>query len=52
MYVFVGPFDFLTHGYLGILPLGGATVMKFLASKGFTGISKIRDAISKLRDNG
>lgn len=47
--VHIGLLEFVFHGYLGILPLGGPTVMKFLASKGFTSISKIREAISNLR---
>jgi len=47
--VHIGIIDFVFHGYLGILPLGGATVMKFLASKGFNSISKIREAIANLR---
>lgn len=47
--VHIGLIEFVFHGYLGILPLGGPTVMKFLASKGFTSISKIREAISNLR---
>ena len=45
----VGLFDFLLNGYLGILPLGGPTVMKFLASRGLTGIGKIKEAIARLR---
>ena len=48
--VHIGPFDLFRHGYLNVLPLGGPTVMKFLASKGFTGLGKIKDAISSLRD--
>jgi hypothetical protein len=47
--VHIGLFDLLRNGYLGVLPLGGAPVMKFLASKGFTGVGKIKDAISRLR---
>lgn len=48
--VHIGLFDLLRNGYLGVLPLGGPTVMKFLASKGFNGIGKIKEGISKLRD--
>ena len=48
--VHVGLFEFLRSGYLGVLPLGGTTVMKYLASRGFDGIGKIREAISKLRN--
>ncbi len=48
--VHIGPFDLLSRGYLAILPLGGGTVMKYLASKGLTGISKIREGISRMRD--
>jgi hypothetical protein len=48
--VHIGAFDLFRHGYLGVLPLGGSTVMKFLASKGLTGIGKIKEGISKLKD--
>lgn len=48
--VHIGLFEFLRSGYLGVLPLGGSTVMKFLASRGFSGIGKIREAISRLRE--
>ena len=47
--VHIHTFTLLRNGYLGVLPLGGATVMKFLASKGLTNISKIKDAISSLK---
>ncbi len=47
--VHIGTLQLLTHGYLSIVPLGGSTVMKFLASKGFSNIGKIKDAISHLR---
>jgi hypothetical protein len=47
--VHIGTLQLLTHGYLGVLPLGGPTVMKFLASKGFSSIGKIKEAISQLR---
>lgn len=47
--VHIHPFTLLRNGYLGVLPLGGPTVMKFLASKGLTNISKIKDAISSLK---
>jgi hypothetical protein len=47
--VHIGAFDLLRNGYLGVLPLGGATVMKFLASHGLTGVGKIKDAIGRLR---
>ena len=47
--VHLHPFTLLRNGYLGVLPLGGGTVMKFLASKGLTNISKIKDAISSLK---
>jgi hypothetical protein len=48
--VHAGMFDLLRKGYLGVIPLGGSTLMKFLSSRGFTGISKIKDAISRLRN--
>jgi len=47
--VHIGLFDLLRNGYLGVLPLGGVPVTKFLASKGFNGVGKIKDAISRLR---
>jgi len=47
--VHIGAFDLLRNGYLGVLPLGGATVMKFLSTKGLTGVGKIKDAIGRLR---
>lgn len=47
--VHIGTLQLLTHGYLGVLPLGGSTVMKFLATKGFSNIGKIKEAISHLR---
>ncbi len=47
----IGIWDFIRGGYLGILPLGGPSVMKFLASKGLTGIGKIKDALSRLRQD-
>ena len=47
--VHIGTFQLITHGYLSVLPLGGPTVMKFLATKGFSSIGKIKDAISHLR---
>jgi hypothetical protein len=47
--VHIGTFDLLRNGYLGVLPLGGASLMKFLASNGFSGIGKVKDAISKMR---
>lgn len=47
--VHVGLFGFLRNGYLGILPLGGMKVTQFLASKGLSGIGKIKAAIDSLR---
>lgn len=47
--VHIGLFDLLRNGYLGVLPLGGATVTKFLASKGLGGVGKIKEAITRLR---
>lgn len=48
--VHIGAFNLIRNGYFLVLPLGGSTVMKFLASKGITNISKIKDAISSLKD--
>jgi hypothetical protein len=47
--VHIGLFTLLSHGYLSVLPLGGATVTKFLASKGFSSIGKIKDGISRMK---
>ena len=47
--VHIGAFDLLRNGYLGVLPLGGVTVMRFLSSKGLNGIGKIKDAIGRMR---
>jgi hypothetical protein len=47
--VHIGAFTLFTNGYLGILPLGGPTVMKFLGTKGLTSLGKIKDALSKLK---
>ncbi len=47
--VHIGLFDLLTKGYLGVLPLGGPAVMKFLGAKGLTNMGKIKEAISRLR---
>lgn len=48
--VHIGTFTLLRNGYMLVLPLGGATVMKFLASKGLSSVGKIKDAISSLKD--
>lgn len=47
--VHIGLFDLLRNGYLGVIPLGGPSVMKYLGSKGFGSIGKIKDAISRMR---
>lgn len=47
--VHIGLFDLLRNGYLSVLPLGGSTVMKFLGTKGFGSMGKIKDAISRMR---
>ena len=39
----------MTSGYMGILTAGGADVAKFLASRGFGNISKLKDAIARLK---
>lgn len=36
-------------GYLGVIPLGGSKLMKFLATKGFSGMGRIKQAIDNLR---
>ena len=48
--VHIGPLDLLLKGYLGVLPLGGASLAKYLGSKGLTGVSKIKESIARLRD--
>lgn len=47
--VHIGTFDLLRNGYLGVIPLGGTALMKFLGSQGLGGIGKIKDAIAKFR---
>ncbi len=47
--VHIGLFSFLRNGYLSILPLGGMKVTQFLASKGLSGLGKIKAAIDSLR---
>jgi len=47
--VHIGIFDLLRKGYLGVLPLGGPAVMKFLASKGLTSMGKIKEAVQKMK---
>ena len=44
-----GFFTILRHGYLGILPLGGPKVGKFLAQHGLKNISGIKRVFKKLR---
>ena len=44
-----GVISLVMGGYLGILGEGGAEVAKYLAQKGLTNPSKIKDAIAKLR---
>jgi hypothetical protein len=39
----------MTSGYLGILSAGGADVAKFLGSKGFGSVSKLKDVIARLK---
>lgn len=48
--VHIGAFTLLRNGYMMVLPLGGSTVMKFLATKGLSSVGKIKDAISSLKD--
>lgn len=47
--VHIGPMELFLRGYLGVLPLGGPSVMKFLANKGFSSISKIKEGLSRFR---
>lgn len=44
-----GILSLVMGGYLGVLAEGGADVAKFLAGRGLTNPSKIKDAIAKLR---
>ena len=48
--VHIGLFDLMRLGYLSVLPLGGAPMVRFLAAHGFNGVGKIKEAISKLKD--
>jgi hypothetical protein len=45
----IGPMELFLRGYLGVLPLGGPSVMKFLANKGFSSLSKIKEGLSRFR---
>lgn len=47
--VHIGVLKMATRGYFGIIPLGGKSVMSFLATKGFGNLSKIKAALEKLR---
>lgn len=49
--VHVGPFDLFLKGYLGIFPLGGATLMRHLASSGLTSLGKIKEALSRMKED-
>ena len=49
--VHIGLFTFIKNGYFGILPLGGPSFMKFLATKGLSSIGRIKEIISNLRDH-
>ncbi|MBI1859977.1 MAG: hypothetical protein HYR96_03545 [Deltaproteobacteria bacterium] len=49
--VHIGLFDLMRLGYLSVLRLGGAPMVKFLAAHGLTGMGKIKEAITKLRDH-
>ena len=44
-----GFFTMMRHGYLGILPLGGPKVAKFLAEKNLVSVSGIKRVFKKLR---
>jgi hypothetical protein len=48
--IHIGLMSLIRKGYLSILPLGGASFMKYLATKGLTSMSKIRETISKMKD--
>ena len=48
--VHIGLLSLIRKGYLSVLPLGGASFMKYLATKGLTSMSKIRETISKMKD--
>jgi hypothetical protein len=47
--VHIGIFEMFRKGYFSVLPLGGVKVTRFLAERGFTSISRIQDAIRKMR---
>ncbi|MCB0417417.1 MAG: hypothetical protein H6617_04420 [Bdellovibrionaceae bacterium] len=46
----IGVIGLVTKGYLATIPLGGATLMKYLATKGFGSLGAIKNAISRLRE--
>ena len=44
-----GILDLMWKGYFGVLALGGPGLMKVLATRGFGNISRIKDAIHRMR---
>lgn len=48
--VHIGGFDLLRNGYFSVLAGGGPTVMRYLATKGFSSLGKIKAAISRLKE--
>jgi hypothetical protein len=49
MKVHLGPMDLFLNGYFSVLALGGPGFMKFLATKGFSGIAQVKEALSRFR---
>ncbi|MEZ4750121.1 MAG: hypothetical protein R3B54_05675 [Bdellovibrionota bacterium] len=47
----IGAIGLVTKGYLATIPLGGATLMKHLATKGFGSLGAIKNAINRLRES-
>lgn len=45
----IGILSFITGGYLGVLTAGGSQVAKFLASRGLSSLSRIKETISRFR---
>lgn len=48
--VHIGPFDLFAKGYLSVLLAGGKPMMNYLASRGFSDISKIKNALAALKE--
>ena len=48
--VHVGTLSLFKHGYFGVLSRGGLPVMEYLSRRGFGSLSKIKEALGKIRN--